>query len=147
MAWEIGYRLRFAEADIYQGPAERFTAELKGPPEQLLPTKATAAIISYLTMHIEEHGGKPLEVTVWADKSPTWQTFYKVEYTVHASPLAWTVVVVAVAAALIAVGIAFTTWKVTSLPWVKGAAGATMAIGGIALLIILALVFMGKKKE
>ena len=143
MAYKLVKDIKYPEADKYRGPAEVLTAELKGPPEQVMPTWIVDQIIIWFYNTIGAHKGKVMTAKVWADISPTWQTKYKIELATHASPLAWTLIIRAVAALGIVIGLAFITWQVTHTTWGPMIPIALIVVG----LAILASTFWGKGKK
>ena len=130
MAWQLVDQRTFEpDTSSYRGPAEKLTAELKGPPEQVVPVSIARRIVEEFVLSTKGHGATPLKITVWADWSPTWETKYKVELVAHGSPaIPWQVIVLAIAAVLIVLGIAFIVWQVDHMSW-----------GGAATIIVVAI--------
>jgi len=148
MAWQLTeYRLFEPEASTYKGATEVLYAELKGPPEQLLPVNLMEKIIIAFESKVTPYGGHPLRIKIWSDWSPTWYSLYKVELTIHASPLAWNIVIPAVAAVLIVIGLSFITWEVTHASW--GSSLPSM-LGDVKWIILaasaVAVLWLMKKK-
>lgn len=105
MAYELTLDKSYSEAKTYSGEADRFVADLKGPPEQIAPVKIVDDILAKIVEWFPPKGAdKLIRVRVWADVAPTWATLYKVEVIAHGSPIGWALIAAGLAAlALLAV--------------------------------------------
>ncbi len=142
MAWELTVDTAYPEAETYSGPAERFVADLKGPPEQI-----TLGLFDDMMAQVVEWfppGGvdRLMRIRIWRDTAPTWVTLYRVEVIGHGSPIPWPAIAIALG---LIIGLALLTWAVSEIGWeglAKGLQWGTIAL--IALAVIVALGAAGK---
>jgi len=104
------------ENQNYRGHAERCSYTFSLGPEQLPGTQWSAMQI--MNAHVSELAKQDshlLELRMWEDVSPTWQTDYYVEIVATASPLFWNVIIIGVLAVLVVIAIAFTITKIDDI--------------------------------
>ena len=138
--YELVVEQDYPEAISFVGKAEVGEGEFQGPPEQLLPVALVGFMASGIVQTVYNNGGRMMQLRIWADKSPTFYTRYKVRVVLHASPFAWAAVV----AAIIILGLlAITAWKTSEIDW--GKAALPIGLGAAALiLLVLVLAFVGR---
>lgn len=143
----------------YNGPAKLLTAELQAP--SAIPSAIASKIIEVFVEQFKTGGYSPLEISVYKDANHPLYINYKVEFKVYDASVnlpagsgtgavmhlvqAIAVIVVAIAAAIVIIGLTLMTWKVSD---VIGQAGPLGGIGIVIILILLASGFAsGRKKE
>ena len=137
MAWELTVEKGYPEAETYSGPAERFVADLQGPPEQItlgLFDDMIACVVEWFPP-----GGvdRLMRIRIWRDTAPTWSTLYRVEVIGHGSPIPWAAIAIALG---LIIGLALLTWAVSEIGWEGLAKGVQwVAIALIAVVVIMAL--------
>ncbi len=136
----------------YSGPAELTEFEFSIPlPDQVNPSSLANNMIDSAKQEITEQGGKILEVHVWQDTSPTWETLYYVRLIAAppagvSSRIAWAPLVwgAIIAGIMILIGLGVIAYTVTKagqvVEYVGDKAGGTgislMLLGGVALGIV-----------
>ena len=129
----------------YQGHAEMCTYTFSLGPEQV-PGMGWAAqqVIDSHVKKLAEENSKLLELRVWEDTGPLWQTNYHVEVVASASPLWWNLIIGGALILLIGIAIYFTIKEVRDITkYVGEKAGGTgislMYIAGIGALALIGL--------
>lgn len=142
MAYVLTLDRTYPEASTYRGGADKFTADLKGPPEQLT-FGVVDDIIAKITEWFPPKGAdKLMRIRIWTDAAPTWTTLYRVEVIAHGSPIVWALVAAALAVIALLVLLA---WFVSQIDWSPVAETAKWVV--IALAIGAAFVLLrGTKK-
>ena len=100
----------------YEGPAEKCVYTFNLGPDQIPGTAWAARQI--INAHVEEladQNSQLLELRVWEDTTPTWQTNYYVEVVATASPLFWNLIIGGVLAILFVIAIYFTIKEIKNI--------------------------------
>ena len=138
----------------FVGHAEKCTYTFSLGPEQIPGTGLARDYI--INSHVEElakENSRLLELRVWEDTEPTWQTNYYVEVVATASPLWWNVIIIGVLILLIGVAIYFTIEKVEDITkYVGEKAPGTIPllyIAGIGAAILVGILLLrgGRKRK
>lgn len=147
MAFEL-IKEEFHNQD-YRGHAEAcvytFTVNL---PDQLGASWSAQQHINATITELQQQGALLLEYRLWEDKlSGTFTTDYKCEIIASASPLFWSIVIVAVLAAII---IGVTAWAIQGVSDIVEYGGAGVSIGfgavGLALLVFALVYAFGRRR-
>lgn len=103
-------------AYVFDGNGETCTFDFKLTPEQIpvYPWVGEAIVNSFVS-ELEKEGSRLLELRVYEDTTPMFWTNYRVEVTATASPIAWTLIIIAVLAILFVVAITFAIKAIESL--------------------------------
>ena len=144
MAYELTIDKTYPEGERYTGKAEKFEANLTGPPDWITFGIFDDIIAKVIEWFPPEGADKLIRIRIWRDTEPFWSTLFKVEVIGHGSPISWALVAVALAAII---GIAVISWNMVRIDWKAAAAPLIgLGIGLLALAIILA-VPKGKRRE
>jgi len=85
-------------------------------PEQIPGMRQMAQqVIDSHIQELQKQNSQLLELRVWEDISPTWETNYYVEIVATASPLFWNVIIIGVLSILFVIAIYFTIKAVTDI--------------------------------
>ncbi len=135
----------------FRGHAEKCTYEFSLGPEQIPSTGwAKDTIINAHIKSLQEQGSRLLELRVYEDKEPTWQTNYYVEMVATASPLWWNIIIVGALILMIVVAVYFTIVEVEDIAEYLGGKSPIslplFAIAGIAIAAVVGLALLRKRK-
>ena len=136
----------------YVGHAEKCSYYFSLGPEQIPGTGwAKDFIVNSHVKALRDQGSRLLELRVWEDKAPTWQTDYYVEMVATASPLWWNIIIAGVLLLLIGMAIYFTISKVEDVTkYVGDKAGGTgislMYVAGIGAIALIGMVLWKTKR-
>lgn len=83
MGWVLMKSYNTANASKYSGGAERTTFEFEYQAEWLGSQEGVQQQINACVQSVVDHGGIPLQVTVYRDQSPVWTTKYQVIVTAY----------------------------------------------------------------
>ncbi|GAI79256.1 unnamed protein product [marine sediment metagenome] len=142
MAYELTIDKTYPEGERYTGRAERFDANLTGPPDWLEFGIFDDIIAKVIEWFPPEGADKLIRIRIWRDTEPFWTTLFKVEVIGHGSPINWALIVVALAAII---GIAVISWNMVRIDW-KAAAAPIIALG-IGLLVLALAVAVPKRER
>ena len=143
MAWE-----KIVDEKMNQdfvGHAEMCTYTFSLGPEQIPGTGlARDYIVDSHVKELAKENSQLLELRVWEDVEPTWQTNYYVEIVATASPLWWNLIIGGALILLIGLAIYFTIKEVKDITkYVGDKAGGTgislMYIAGIGVIALVGL--------
>ena len=135
----------------FVGHAEKCTYTFSLGPEQIPGTGwARDQIINSHVKELAKENSRLLELRVWEDTEPTWQTNYYVEVVATASPLWWNVIIIGVLILLIGVAIYFTIEKVEDITEYLGenAPGTIplLYIAGIGVIALVGIAMLKTKR-
>jgi len=121
----------------FRGHAEKCVYTFSIPlPDQMGAGWIAQRAVSAHNQALADAGSILLELRVWEDTSPTWQTDYKVEVVASASPLFWNLIIVGVLVVLAIAGVAFTLVKVEDIAQYAPGVIAWGSAGVIALALL-----------
>jgi len=138
--YELVYEYEYPEAKTYVGKAEECTATLTIPlPDQFFPNNwVIDKIADSFADEIAKEGGQMLDVKIYEDATPTWQTNYRIVATAHASPFPWAVVIPLVLAIILVVAFINLVIQFKEIDWGEVPPAIPWAIlalaGGLAIL-------------
>ena len=138
MAYELVKHTITGPGFFYAGQAEQATFDVTLPPEELPGVSWFADKITGALVEAAAGEGTVLQTEVYYDSASWYNCEYRVIATVHASPFAWSAVIIA---ALVVVGIGIIAWilhDVKSAPYLGiGLVGVGIGLGafGIAYLV------------
>lgn len=141
VVYEKIYSKRYEpEATAYTGKAEVCTIHFKSLPEQLpLDSVIIGTIEKVVAEKIaEQQEGKLLAIDIYRATGEWFNSYWKVDVTLHASPFAWGVVIPLIIVLLIVIGLVYLAHEVKEIDWT-----GQVAIGagiGLAILVIVAMV-------
>ena len=150
VAWELVYQHEYPRGKTYVGKAEECTATLTIPlPEQLFPNSwVIEKIADTFAEEVAKEGGEMLDIKIYEDATPTWETNYKIVATAHASPFPWAVVIPLILAIILV--IAFIKLVIEfkeidwgevppAIPWAILALAGGLGILGVGAAVALAV--------
>jgi len=134
MAYELIKRTITPSGLFYVGNAEQAMVDVTLPPEQLPGVSWFADKINAAFVEAAAGEGTILETKVYYDEASWWNCEYRVVVSAHASPLAWTPIIIT---ALVVVGIAIVAWilhSVQEMPWLGvGLIGLGIGAGALGI--------------
>ena len=134
MAWELVKHERPLAGWFYVGQAEVATFDVTLPPEQLPGISWFADRITGALIDSARGEGVILDTNVYYDTASWYDCKYRVVATAHASPLAWSAIIIA---ALVVVGLGIIAWilhDVQDQPWLGiGLVGIGIGAGAIGV--------------
>jgi len=128
VAYELVFEELYPEARRWTGIADKFSANMTALSGMSFITPVIGKVIEWFP---PEGIDKLIRIRIWQDKEPFWTDLYKLEVIAHSSPVAWSTVVVALAALI---GIAIISWTISQVDWKM--AGLPLAILGIGLILL-----------
>jgi len=138
MAYELIKHDRTAAGFFYAGQAEQATFDVTLPPDQLPGISWFADKVTGALADAAAGEGTILDNKIYYDPASWWNCEYRVITTAHASPLAWTPIIIT---ALAVIGLAIVAWilhSVEDMPWL-GVGLVALGIGagafGVAYLV------------
>ena len=144
--WELVHSEKTGVGLWYIGKAEQCTFEFTAPPEQIPGVKwLIGKLGSALKTKVEAEGGKVLEYKLYFDKAGVATSRWKVVITAHASPLAWSAIIIAALVLATIVVIAWILHDVKDLWWFGWAVIATA--GAVTALAIGGTIYLLKRKK
>jgi uncharacterized integral membrane protein len=106
MAWELIVDKKYNQS--YKGHAELCAYSFDLGPEQVPGTRWSAQqVVEAHADSLAEEDSELLEVRMWEDASPTWETHYYVEVVATASPLWWNLIIIGALVILVGILIYF----------------------------------------
>jgi len=138
MAYELTFEKLYPEGERYTGVADRFEGNFTG----ISGIRVEAIAAKIVEFFPPKGADKLIRTRIWVDISPFWTDLYKIEVIAHGSPIWWTGIIIA----LIIVGLAVITWKVTDIDW-KAATPALIGLGIGLVLLVLAVMFGRPKRR
>lgn len=117
MAWELVKHERTAAGLFYIGQAEVATFDVTLPPEQLPGVSWFADKITGALIEAAAGEGVILDTKIYFDPSSLLNCKYRVVVAAHASPLAWSAIIIA---ALVVAALGLIAWILQSVeekPW------------------------------
>ena len=137
-------------AETYEGHAETCEWEFHvwGPDQFQHDAIVRDRIIDAHITELQQDGSELLDLTVWEDSSPTWQTNFYVRTSATASPLFWTPIIIGILVIIALIVIYRVVHKVTEYDWPSGVTEAIqwVAIATIAGCAVAALYIIKKKQ-
>jgi len=125
----------------YAGDAEECTFTFSLLPEQIPGTEwANLQVIQALENELKSEGAEMLKLQVYEDTTPALTTDYRVVATSTASPVPWTLIIVAVLAILFLVALTFTIVQIRKFLW--GEEGEPSTGFGDLLMIMVVMMMM-----
>jgi hypothetical protein len=128
----------------YRGSAEKATYQISAPPDQFIPDPE-----DFVLAHVEslaEENSILLEVKAWWNTDQTFTTDFWIEVTASASPLFWSVIILAAMAILGIWIIAQILHSVEHIAEYIGPGGFTLlALGGIATVVFAGIYLVRRK--
>jgi len=146
MAWELIVDKKLNQDFV--GHAEMCSYTFSLGPEQIPGTGlARDYIVNSHVKELAKENSELLELRVWEDTEPTWQTHYHVEIVATASPLWWNLIIGGVLILLIGIAIYFTIVEVKDITeYVGEKAGGTgislMMIAGIGVAAVVGIALL-----
>ena len=114
MAWELIVNEKMNQE--FKGHAEMCTYTFSLGPEQVPGMRwAAQQVTNAHVAELQKENSTILELRVWEDASPTWQTDYYVEIVASASPLWWNIIIAGALILLIGLAILFTIIEVKDI--------------------------------
>ena len=114
MAWNLIVDQKMNQG--YQGHAESCDWKFMVPlPDQVGAQWIADRIVNAHVEELAEQNAKLLELRVWEDTSPTWNTEYYVQTVSTASPLYWSVIIVGVLVILALAGASYILLKIEDI--------------------------------
>ncbi|MBA7631801.1 hypothetical protein ES703_39337 [subsurface metagenome] len=133
-------------ASAYNGQAEVATLYFDAPPEQIPGLDLIiTTVMEAMAEPIIANDGTMLRLKIWRATGEWYNSKWKVEAVIHASPFPWAIVIPLIIALLIVIGFAYITHQVKTMSW-GAQAVMGMGIGLLILIVIAAMAFGGKKK-
>ncbi len=148
--FELMYQHEYPEGKTYAGKAEECTSTFTVPlPDQLFPNNwVVAKIAATFADEVAKEGGVMLDIKIYQDSTPLWQTNYKVVATAHASPFPWVVVIPLILVILLVVAITMLVIEFkeidwggipTAIPWAILAVAVGVGVLGVGAAAAIAL--------
>ena len=148
--FDLMYHHEYPEGKTYVGEAEECTTTFTVPlPEQLFPnTWVVDKIAATFADEMAKEGGVMLDIKIYQDSIPLWQTNYKVVAIAHASPFPWVVVIPLILAILLVVAITMLIVEFkeidwgeipTAIPWAILAVAVGVGVLGVGAAAAIAL--------
>ena len=149
--YEEVYHHEYPLASTYVGKAEECLVDISVPlPDQLFPSAwVVSRIADTFSDKVEDQGAHMLDLKIYEDLSPTWETNYRVVATSTASPVPWFIIIPLVLAVVLVVAFIFLIREVKTIDWGQplGVALPILAVAlGIAAAAGLAIALTRKKK-
>jgi len=149
--YDLAFHHEYPLAKSYVGKAEECLVDISVPlPDQLFPSAwVVSKIADTFSDKVEDQGAHMLNLEIYEDLSPTWETNYRVVATSTASPVPWAIIIPLVLVIVLVVAFNFLIREVKTIDWGQpiGVALPILAVVlGIAAAAGLAVALTRKKK-
>ena len=140
----------------YTGSYDLVSCKISGPPEQIAPVSLASKVVEIFAEKFKTGGFTPLEISVYANWSPTLYTDYVVEFKTMATPTtaktslasaemhqvqAVAAIIAIIMIALAVIALSLVAWKVADVVGSIGSAAG--GLGWVAILVIFGIVAYG----